>query len=60
MRLAVFGMDGDRALQQSDGFFATAALHFGDAHELERIGMARLAREDSLIGRTACSMRPLR
>ena len=51
MRLAVFGIDADRLLQQPNCLIVMTILHFGDAHELERIGMVRLAREDSFIGR---------
>jgi hypothetical protein len=51
MRLAIFEINTDRLLQQPNCLIAAPALHFGDAHELERIGMARLTFEDSLIGR---------
>ena len=49
MCLAIFGIDVNRLLQQPNRLIVTPALHFGDTHELERIGMARLARKNGFI-----------
>jgi hypothetical protein len=51
MRLAVVGIDNDSLFQQKDGVVALAALQLGDGCILERIRVARLSCENSLIGR---------